>query len=135
VAPGRSDRTALTGNPDAKRPVSAAWAIGTQLLRDVGINIVIYGVLAIFAAWIAGPSRLAVAARRISAPLLREHPTILYGSLSVLLLLVLLSRPTDGQRIYPLLLVFALAFVGATLLRRQTEREFPPGKAKPVLSP
>jgi hypothetical protein len=126
---------ALTGNPDAKRPVSAAWAIGTQLLRDVGINIVIYGVLAIFAAWIAGPSRLAVAARRISAPLLREHPTILYGSLSVLLLLVLLSGPTDGQRIYPLLLVFALAFVGATLLRRQTEREFPPGKAKPVLSP
>lgn len=35
--------------------------------------------------------------------------------------------PTDGQRIYPLLVVFALAFVGTGVLRRQTLREFPAG--------
>jgi hypothetical protein len=35
--------------------------------------------------------------------------------------------PSDGQRIYPLLVVFALAFVGAGVLRRQTLREFPAG--------
>jgi hypothetical protein len=35
--------------------------------------------------------------------------------------------PTDGQRIYPLLVVFALAFVGIGVFRRQTLREFPAG--------
>ena len=45
---------ALTTNPDAKKPVTAVWAIETQLLRNVGINAVIYGVLAILAAWVAG---------------------------------------------------------------------------------
>jgi hypothetical protein len=35
--------------------------------------------------------------------------------------------PSDGQRIYPLLVVFALAFVGTGVLRRQTLREFPAG--------
>jgi hypothetical protein len=121
---------ALTSNPDAKQPVSAAWAIGTDLLRNVGINVVIYGVLTIFAAWIAGPSRVAVALRRRSAPVLRERPVVVYGALSVALLLLLLSGPTDGQRIYPLLVLFALAFVGTEVLRRQTNREFP---AKPEL--
>jgi hypothetical protein len=119
---------ALTGNPDATRPVSAAWAIGTDLLRDVGINVVIYGVLTVFAAWIAGPSRAATALRRHAAPTMREHPVLVYGIVAVALLLLLLSGPTDAQRILPLLLVFALAFVGVELLRRQTEREFPPGQ-------
>jgi hypothetical protein len=119
---------ALTGNPDATRPVTAAWAIGTDLLRDVGINVVIYGVLTIFAAWIAGPSRAATALRRHAAPTMRERPVLVYGIVAAALLVLLLSGPTDAQRILPLLGVFALALVGVELLRRQTEREFPPGQ-------
>jgi hypothetical protein len=126
---------ALTGNPDAKRPVSAAWAIGTDLLRNVGINAVIYGVVIIFAAWVAGPSRYAVAVRRFLAPTMRDHPVVIYGAVGLVLLIVLLSGPTDGQRIYPLLVLFGLAFLGTEVLRRQTEREFPPPQAKPALSP
>jgi hypothetical protein len=123
---------ALTGNPDEKQPVSAAWAIGTSLLRNVGINGVIYGLVAIFAAWVAGPSRFAVALRRVSAPTMRDHPAIVYGLLSVLLLVLLASGPTDGQRVFPLLVLFALAFVGTEVLRRQTMLEFPP--PQPVLT-
>jgi hypothetical protein len=48
-----------------------------------------------------------------------------YGALAVGLLVLLLSGPTDGPRMLPLLALFALAFVGIELLRRQTEREFP----------
>jgi len=124
---------ALTGNPDATRPVSAAWAIGTDLLRDVGINVLIYGLLAIFAAWIAGPSRPATALRRYAAPTMRERPILVYGLVAILLLVLLLSGPTDAQRVVPLLGVFALAFVGTEILRRQTEREFP--RAQPALPP
>jgi hypothetical protein len=35
--------------------------------------------------------------------------------------------PTDGQRIHPLLVVFALALVGTGVLRSQTLREFRAG--------
>jgi hypothetical protein len=117
---------ALTTNPDAKDSVTATWAIGTELLRDVGINVVVYGVLILLAAWIAGPSRPAVAFRRVSAPTMRDHPVVVYGLVSLVLLVVLLAGPTDGQRVYPLLVLFALAIVGTEILRRQTEREFPP---------
>jgi hypothetical protein len=117
---------ALTSNPDAKDSVSAAWAIGTELLRNVGFNVVIYGSLAVFGAWIAGPSRPAVWFRRVSAPTMREHPVVVYGLVSLVLLVVLLTGPTDAQRIYPLLVLFALAFAGTEVVRRQTKREFPP---------
>jgi hypothetical protein len=126
---------ALTGNPDAKRPVSAAWGIGTELLRNVGINAVIYGLAIVFAAWVAGPSRYAVAVRRFLAPTMREHPVVIYGAVGLVLLIVLLSGPTDGQRVYPLLVLFGLAFLGTEVLRRQTEREFPARRTTPALSP
>jgi hypothetical protein len=117
---------ALTNNPDQKDAVSATWAIGTQLLRNVGINAVVYGVGIIFAAWVAGVSRPATWIRRSLAPTMREHPAIIYGAVAIALFVVLITGPTDAQRIFPLLILFALAFVGTEVLRRQTAREFPP---------
>jgi hypothetical protein len=119
---------ALTNNADEKKPISAAWAIGTQLLRNVGVNLVIYGTVVVIAAWIAGPSRPAVAFRRFAAPTMRDRPYIAYGLLTVVLLIILLTGPTDSQRIYPLLVLFALAYIGLEVLRRQTAREFPTGQ-------
>ncbi len=117
---------ALSGkNPDAKGAVTATWAIGTELLRNVGENAIIYGLVVVFAAWIAGPSRPATWCRRVSAPTVRDHPVVLYGAVTLVLIIVLLAGPTDGQRIYPLLILFALAYVGTEWLRRQTVREFP----------
>jgi hypothetical protein len=115
---------ALTTNPDSKPPVSAAWSIGTELLRNVGINLVVYGALIVLGAWIAGPSRLAVAFRRRAAPTLSDRPVVVYGVLTGALLLLLLSGPTDGQRIYPLLVLFVFAVIGVEVLRRQARREF-----------
>jgi hypothetical protein len=126
---------ALTSNPDDKRAISASWAIGTALLRNVGINILVYGILISFAAWIAGPSRPAVWVRRVSAPTMRDRPYVLYGVVAFVLLIVLLTGPTDGSRVYPLLLLFALAFVGTEVLRRQTLREFPAAEDPPALTP
>jgi hypothetical protein len=116
---------ALTSNPDEKGAVSRAWAIETQLLRNVGINAVIYGVGIMFAAWIAGASRPATWVRRKLAPTMREHPFVIYGAVALVLFIVLLAGPTDAQRIYPLLVLFGLAFIGTEVLRRETEREFP----------
>ncbi len=117
---------ALTNNPDAKKPVTAVWAIETQLLRNVGINTVIYGVLGIVAALLAGPSRAATYVRRVA---LHEHPLVGFGALAILLLILLVTGPTDGDRIYPLLFVGAVAFIGLEVLRRQTNRELPAAAA------
>jgi hypothetical protein len=116
---------ALTSNPDEKEPVSAAWAIGTQLLRNVGINAVIYGSGIVFAAWVAGPTRAARWLRRVLAPTMRDLPIVVYGAVALALCLVLLAGPTDAQRIFPLLILFGFAFAGTEVLRRQTAREFP----------
>ena len=117
---------ALTTNPDAKKPVTAVWAIETQLLRNVGINAVIYGVLAILAAWVAGASRPATYLRRVA---LHERPLIGFGALAIIVLILLVTGPTDGDRIYPLLVVAAVAFIGLEVLRRQTNRELPAAAA------
>lgn len=125
---------ALTNDPEQKGSISAAWAIGTQLLRNVGINAIVYGIGIIFAAWIAGTSRPATWVRRSLAPTMRDHPIVIYGAVTIALFLVLISGPTDAQRIYPLLILFGFAFVGTEMLRRQTEREFPEA-ARQELSP
>ena len=112
----------LTNNPDAKKPVTAVWSIETQLLRIVGINAIIYGLLAVFAALLAGASRPATYLRRVG---LHEHPLLGFGALALLVLVLLVTGPTDGDRIYPLLIVSAVAFVGLEYLRRETNREYP----------
>jgi hypothetical protein len=116
---------ALTKNPANKGPVNAAWAIETNLLRNVGINTVIYGIGIMFAAWIAGASRAATWIRRMLAPTMRDHPVVIFGAVALVLFIVLITGPTDAQRIYPLLILFAFAFGGTEALRRRTEREFP----------
>jgi hypothetical protein len=116
---------ALSTNTVDKGAVRVVWAVETQLLRNVGINVLIYGTFVMLAAWIAGPSRPARWVRRVSAPTAREHPWVIYAVLALLLLLLLFTGPTDGQRVYPLLVVFVFAFAGLEVLRRQTVREFP----------
>jgi hypothetical protein len=117
---------ALTQNPDAKKPVTAVWAIETQLLRNVGINAIIFGVLGIFAAWVAGPSRPATYLRRVG---LHERPLVGFGALAIVLLILVVTGPTDGDRIYPLLFLGTVAFIGLEVLRRQTNRELPAAAA------
>jgi len=116
---------ALTSNSVNKPAVSAVWAVETELLRNVGINVLIYGFFVILAAWIAGPSRPARWVRRMVAPTARNHPWVIYGVVALVLLLILISGPTDGQRVYPLLVVFVFAFAGVEVLRRQMLAEYP----------
>jgi hypothetical protein len=116
---------ALSTNTIDKPAVAVVWAVETKLLRNVGINILIYGFFVMLAAWIAGPSRPARWVRRVSAPTARNHPWVIYAIVALVLLLILITGPTDGQRVYPLLVVFVFAFIGVEVLRRQTLREFP----------
>ena len=111
---------------EANKPaVVTVWLVETQLLRDIAIALIAYGILTILAAFLAGPSRPATALRRWSAPTLKEHPAIFYAGAVVLFLIVIAWGPTGATRqLVGALILAALFFGGLEIWRRQTIREF-----------
>ncbi len=114
---------ALATTAAAQPPAEAAWRIGTSLLAEVATAAIAYGLLVVAGAWLAGPTRAAVALRGRLAPYLRS-PEITYGAVTAMVLLVLLWGPTEGtRRVLPALVLLALLVAGVEALRRQTRRE------------
>ena len=116
---------ALVENPDYDTAGHHAWSIGTRLLRDAAESLIAYGAAIAIAAWIAGPSQAATRLRRGLAPAMRAHPAGIHIALTVGLLVFLVKGPTDAGRLLPVLALFAFAYLGAEVFRRQTVREFP----------
>ena len=112
---------------DPTKPAArAAWLISTDLLRGIAFALVLYGVVALLGAWLAGPTRPATAARRWAAPSFREQPWIVYGVVAFLYLLVIAWGPTPAMRqLWGIVLFAALVFFGVYMLQRQTLEEFP----------
>jgi hypothetical protein len=101
------------------------WSISTSLLVEAATAALMYGIVIVFAAWVAGPTAWATATRRALAPFLRE-PRFAYGGLGVIVLLLLAWGPTPATRkVLPALLLVALLGLAVHALRRQTAREFP----------
>lgn len=107
----------------AEPSAEATWRIGTSLLVGVAFAAVAYGALVVAGAWLAGPTRGAVAIRRELAPYLASA-SITYGVVAAIVLLVLLWGPTEGtRRVLPAIVLLALLVAGVELLRRQAARE------------
>jgi hypothetical protein len=116
--------------PSNESAVHEVWNIATSLLYSIAIALLAYGLVTVVAAWLAGPTRPATFLRHAMAPTLRESPGVAYGVAGAVLLLVVLWGPTPAFRNFLLVLVFAgLLALGVTMLRRETELEFP--RAKP----
>ena len=118
--------TKLAQGESVRPAVNAAYTIGTDMLRDIAGAVLLFGIVILFAAALAGPKRPAVAIRRATAPWLRNRPGVAYGVLTVILLLIVLWGPIPATRkVIPVLIIFALAFLGLHALRVQTAKEFP----------
>jgi hypothetical protein len=115
---------------DAIRPAgNEAWGIGTELLRNVAYALILYGVVGLFGAWLAGPTRWATASRRRLAPVFAEQAWIVYGAVALLFLLLIAWGPTRATREWwGILLLGGLLFFGVAMLHRETVREFPAAK-------
>ncbi len=112
--------------PSNKPAVHDVWSIGTSLLYDIAGAMIVYGVVIVAAAWLAGSTRPATAIRKLLAPSLRDRPAIAYSVVGAALLLVVLWGPLPAFRNLWWILVFAaLLALGVTMLRRQTAQEFP----------
>jgi hypothetical protein len=122
---------------DANKPaVLTAWLVETNLLHDIAIALIAYGLLAILAAFLAGPSRPATAIRRWAAPTMKDHPALVYAAAAVLFLIVIAWGPTSANRqLVGTLILAALFFGGLEIWRRQTIREFASGEAGDAQKP
>jgi len=115
----------LTATASSEPAVQATWDIGTSLLTTAAGAMIIYGIAIVFAAWLAGPTRPATAARRAMTPYLRQ-PRIAYAGLALILVLLFWWSPTPGfTRLVPSLILIGLLVLGTEMLRRRTELEFP----------
>jgi hypothetical protein len=119
----------LVASDSVKPAATDAWNISTELLRTMGQSTVVYGLVALAAALLAGGTRWATWTRGKIAPALRDPMWAAAGTVLVLLILIWWG-PTPGLR-EPLgvLLITVFLIVGVVALRRQVMREFPPPEA------
>ena len=104
------------------------WLIGTAILGQIGAAAILYGLVAAIGAVYAGPSDLAVRARRHVAPIFNERQEIVWGSVGFVYLLAVLWGGTHALRTWwGILLLGALIAIGVAALRRQSLQEFPTG--------
>jgi hypothetical protein len=115
----------LAQTDSVKPAIEATWNIGTSLLQEAAAAALAYGVVIFLAAWLAGPTGVAVGCRRALAPYLR-NPRYAYGGLTAIVLVLIAWGPTPATR-KPLGVLFlaVLLVAGVEVLRRQTAREFP----------
>jgi len=111
--------------PDVRPAGVAVWGIITELLRNIGITMIAYGIAIGLAAMLAGPTRAATKVRSWLAPIIADKPAVGFGAVVGLFLLLLLFGPIDLQRLVPFTILFVAALFGMELLRRQLAREFP----------
>jgi hypothetical protein len=125
TAAGNAVTNALTSTESVRPAVHDAWGISTSLLKQAASATLAYGVVVFLAAWLSGPTRLAVSVRRGLAPFLRE-PRFAWGGLTVIVLLLLAWGPTPAtKKALPALILIGLLVLGTEVLRRQAAREFP----------
>jgi hypothetical protein len=109
-----------------KPVVEHVWTIVTPLLREATVAGIFYGVILVFGAWLAGPTSVAVAVRRASAPYVREVLIAWAGFAAIVAAVVLWWAPTPAMH-NPVtaILLIALLAVGFEGLRRKVASEVP----------
>ena len=100
------------------------WLLGTTLLAQVAWAGVLYGVAILLGAWLAGPNRYAVAARKQLAPPLADRLGLSWTVVAVAFLLLVWWGPTPAFRsLLGVVVLGAIAALGFELLRRQIAAE------------
>lgn len=116
---------------ESVRPAAAAvWSIGTSMLSQVAVAVLLLGIVLIFSGMLGGPTKTAASVRHSLAPTLRDRPQIAFGALGLALLLLFVWGPVAATRSwFGILVIIALAAFGMQMLRLQTATEFPDARA------
>jgi hypothetical protein len=113
-----------------------AWLIGTTILGEIGRSLVLYGLIAMLGAVLAGPTRIATRLRGWLAPTLNDQPEITWGAVGGIYLLLVLWGGTHALREWwGILLLGGLLALGVVALRRETLAESAAAEAVPATAP
>jgi hypothetical protein len=116
----------LVVNESVKPAAEETWSIATSLMTSIATTVIVVGVLFGISGWLASPTGSAKATRRAIAPALREYPAYVYTGLAIVVVIYLLSAPTQNLRSFLTTLAIAgLAAFGIHELRRQAHEEYP----------
>ncbi|MGZ4315996.1 MAG: SHOCT domain-containing protein [Gaiellaceae bacterium] len=124
-------------SPSYKGTVHDVWLIGTAVLGQIGTAALLYGIVTVLAASLAGPTRIGTKLRGWLAPTLNEQLGAVGAVVGGLYLLLVLWGPTYSLRTWWGILLFAaLITAGMHALRKQTLVEFPQveGELEPALA-
>lgn len=125
-------------SPSYKGTVHDVWLIGTAVLGQIGTAALLYGIVTVLAASLAGPTRIGTKLRGWLAPTLNEQLGAVGAVVGGLYLLLVLWGPTYSLRTWWGILLFAaLITAGMYALRKQTLVEFPhvERELEPALAP
>ena len=124
-AGGSASRLRWPRRPRPRNPCRTRGTSAPRCLNDTGQSIVIYGLVCVLAAWLAGPTRIATAIRYELTPYLRQ-PQYAWSGFAVALVLLFWWNPVIAtDRLVPSILLVIFLAIGVEALRRQVVREFP----------
>jgi len=119
-------------SPGYERSTHSAWLIGTSILGEIGKATVLYGLVTVLGAMLAGPTRIATKIRGWLAPTLNDHQGVVWGGFGVFFLVMVWWAPTHAlHEWWGIVLLGGLLALGVYALRRQTLEEFPSTAASP----
>ncbi|MGI9623088.1 MAG: hypothetical protein ACR2PK_09660 [Acidimicrobiales bacterium] len=117
---------AIVEDPASRTTADVAAAVATELLREMGWSILIYGVLIVLFTSLMGDHRWAGATRRAFAPALNASTgAVVAGVIFLILLLAWWSPGKSFQGWTTSLILIALIIGAVVTLRRKTQEEFP----------
>jgi hypothetical protein len=127
---------ALASGESIRDAVGSTWVIGTDLLAEVAWALIIYGLVILIGAVLAGPSRYPRRAREALAPNFRDRPEFGWAVLAGVYLLLVLWGPVPALRNWLGVLVLgALVALGFEAFRRVVLEEAGPGDTQRIEPP
>jgi hypothetical protein len=123
---------ALAEGESVREAAGSSWLIGTSLLAAVAWALIVYGVVMLVGAVLAGPSSWARRARGEIAPTLRDRPGAAWAVLAGIYLLLVLWGPVPALRSWlGVLILGGLVALGYEAFRRLAVGELEPGGQSP----
>jgi len=127
---------ALAEGESVREAAGSSWIIGTGLLAAVAWALIVYGIVMVIGAVLAGPSGYARRARAAIAPTLRDRPGAAWAVLAGVYLLLVLWGPVPALRSWAgVLLLGGLVALGYETFRRLAVGELEAGDQLPPETP
>ena len=102
------------------------YSILSELLVQVAWALFTYGLVIVVGMLLIGPSRPAIALRRLTAPAFNADPGVFWGGAAILYVLAIMISPSPAFSVWwSVLLLGAIIGVGLEFLRRRSQSEFP----------